>query len=263
MKKLFSWLKVIWPIVVAGAKKSVAVVVAGIVALVAKVKVIKWTRAKLVALGVVVALVAVTMITAKLVKHKQQPVAATTNKVTITKKATVIENPTVKQTAKADTTITEQASIKASGTVKVKSKTSAMAKESKTKYTIPLTGTANTTYTDTAGATVGQGTHAVTGQANVTVTDNTATADVVINDTTQVAITTTRIKRKNEVGGYAGVAACSDPYFYVGGYYQRNLLFYEGKKADMALFARASVERHWGADEDWEGRLAAGVRVEW
>jgi hypothetical protein len=260
MKKILSWLKVIWPVAVADVKKGTVAFVAGTVALVAKVKTIKWTKAKLVALGIVVALVAVTMITAKLVKRKQQqPVATTTAKTTVKK---VVENPTVKQIAKADTVIIEQASIKASGTVKVKAKTAATAKESKAQYTIPLSGTANTMYTDSAGATVGQGTRQVTGQANVTVTDTAATADVTINDTSQVAMTVKREQRKHEVGGYAGIAAGGDAYLYAGGYYQRNLPIITTKKIDVAGFGRVSAEKRWGADDDLEGRATVGIKAE-
>jgi hypothetical protein len=229
----------------------------GILALDAKAKKIKWSRTKAEVLGAVV-LIGATAIIVNPVKHKQQP-AATVKKVTVKK---VVENPTPKQVTQADATITEQTTVKASGTAKVKPKVTATAKES--KYTIPLSGEATTTYIDTeTGAAVGTGTHPVTGQADVTVQDDTITADVTIDDTSQVAVIIKHEPRKNEFGGYAGVAACSDPYFYVGGYYQRNLALYQGKKADMALFARASIERHWGADEGWEGRLTAGVRVEW
>jgi hypothetical protein len=183
------------------------------------------------------------------------------NQPTVTVKK-VVENPTSKQTKAADALITKQTTVNASGTVKVKPKATATAKES--KYTIPLSGEATTTYIDTeTGAAVGTGTHPVTGQANVTVQDDTITADVTIDDTSQVAVIIKRKPRKNEFGGYVGVAACSDPFFYAGAYYQRNFLTMQTKKADIALFARASVERHWGADEDWEGRITAGVRVEW
>jgi hypothetical protein len=191
-------------------------------------------------------------------KVNNQP-ATTVAKATV---KNVVENPTSKQTKVADVVITKQTIVKASGTAKVKSKPTATAKES--KYTIPLSGEATTTYIDDkTGATVGQGAHQVTGQANVTVQNDTVTADVVIDDTSQVAMTIKRAPRKNEFGGYGGVAVSSDPYFYVGGYYQRNFLTMQIKKADMALYARASIERRWGADRDWEGRLTAGMRVEW
>jgi cytoskeletal protein RodZ len=190
-------------------------------------------------------------------KVNNQP-ATTVAKATV---KSVVENPTSKQTKAADAVITEQTTIKTSGTVTIKPKATATAKES--KYTIPLTGTATTTYIDSdTGATVGQGAHQVTGQANVTVQNDTVTADVTIDDTSQVAVTIKREPRKNEVGAYAGVAACGDPYTFIGGYYQRNLVVLQTKKADMALFARVSAERRWGADEDWEGKLMAGVRVE-
>jgi hypothetical protein len=190
---------------------------------------------------------------------KDNQPATTVPKVTVKK---VVENPTPKQVKTADAVITEKTTVKVSGTAKIKPKATATPKES--KYTIPLSGEATTTYIDTeTGAAVGTGTHPVTGQADVTVQDDIVTADVTIDDTSQVAVIIKHEPRKNEFGGYAGVAACSDPYFYVGGYYQRNLALYQGKKADMALFARASIERHWGADEGWEGRLTAGVRVEW
>jgi hypothetical protein len=187
---------------------------------------------------------------------KDNQPAATVKKVTVKK---VVENPAPKQAKAADVAITKQTTTKVSGTVKTKPK--ATAKES--KYTIPLSGEATTTYIDTeTGAAVGTGTHPVTGQADITVQDDIVTADVTINDTNSIAMVIKREPRKNEFGGYVGVAACSDPFFYAGAYYQRNFLTMQTKKADMALFARASVERHWGADEDWEGRLTAGMRVE-
>jgi hypothetical protein len=256
MQKLLSWITKVLPALRAGVKNVAVAVVAGAVSLVTKVKSIKWTRAKAEVAGAVL-LIAATVIIVNPVRHKQQP-AVTVPKVTVKK---VVENPTAKQVTQADAVVTEQTTIKASGTVKVKPKATATAKES--KYAIPLTGEANTTYTDTTGVTVGTGTHQVTGQANVTVTDDTATADVTIDDTSQVAVTIKREVRKNEFGGYAGVAVSSDPYFYAGAYYQRNLPFYQGQKFDLAGYGRVSAERRWGADEDWEGRLTAGVRVEW
>jgi hypothetical protein len=184
--------------------------------------------------------------------------AATVPKVVVKK---IVENPAPKQIAKADAVITKQTTVKASGTIKIKPKPIATLKES--KYTIPLTGTATTTYIDTeTGSTVGQGSHAVTGQANITVQDDTVTADVTIEDTNQVAVTIERVTRKNEIGCYSGIAVSSDPYVCIGGYYQRNLVTLQTKKTKMALFARVSAERRWGADRDWEGRLTAGVRVE-
>jgi hypothetical protein len=273
VKRLLSWIIKLWPTVLVGAKKGVAVVATGIVWLWARVKAVKWTPGKveIVRTGLLLTAMVVIVI---LAKHQQQP-AAMVAKVTVKK---VVENPAPKQTKAADVVITKQTTVKASGTVKIKPKVAATAKESEivgiplaetteeTKMTvsIPLTGTATTTYIDDqTGQAVGQGTHAVTGQANVTVQDDTVTADVTIDDTSQVAVTIKHIKRKNEFGGYGGVAVCSDPYTFIGGYYQRNFLTMQIKKADMALFARVSVEKHWGADEDWEGRLTIGVRVEW
>jgi hypothetical protein len=255
MKRLLTWLAKVLPTLWAGLKKGAVALIDGILALDAKAKKIKWSRTKAEVAGAVVLIVA-TAIIVNPVRHKQQP-AATVKKVTVKK---VVENPAPKQAKAADVAITKQTTTKVSGTVKTKPK--ATPKES--KYTIPLSGEATTTYIDTeTGTAVGTGTHPVTGQADVTVQDDTITADVTIDDTSQVAVIIKHEPRKNEFGGYAGVAACSDPYFYVGGYYQRNLALYQGKKADMALFARASIERHWGADQDWEGRLCAGVRVEW
>jgi hypothetical protein len=244
MQKLLSWLK-----------KAAVALIDGILALDAKAKKIKWARTKAEVVGAVL-LIAATAIIVNPVKHKQQP-AATVKKVTVKK---VVENPAPKQAKAADVAITKQTTTKVSGTVKTKPK--ATAKES--KYTIPLSGEATTTYTDTeTGTAVGTGTHPVTGQADITVQDDIVTADVTINDTNQVAMIIKRKPCKNEFGGYVGVAACSDPYVFIGGYYQRNLAVMQTKKADLALFARISVERHWGAAEDWEGRLMAGVRVEW
>jgi hypothetical protein len=191
-------------------------------------------------------------------KVNNQPAVAVT-KMTVKK---VVENPTSKQTKAADAVITKQTTVKASGTVTIKPKVTATAKES--KYTIPLSGESTTTYIDDqTGQTVGQGTHQITGETTVTVQDDTIKTETTINETNNIAMTIKRAPRKNEFGGYAGVAACSDPYFYAGGYYQRNLTVMQTKKVDMTLFAQVSVERRWGTDEDWEGRLMAGMRVEW
>jgi hypothetical protein len=257
MKKILSWIVKAWLALWAGLKKAAVALIDGVMALDAKAKTIKWCRTKAEVAGAVVLIVA-TVIVVNPVKHKQQP-TATVKKVTVKK---VVENPTPKQVKTADAVITEKTTVKVSGTAKIKPKATATPKES--KYTIPLSGEATTTYIDTeTGAAVGTGTHPVTGQADITVQDDIVTADVTINDTNSIAMVIKREPRKNEFGGYGGVAACSDPYFYAGAYYQRNLALYQGKKADMALFARASVERRWGADEDWEGRITAGVRVEW
>jgi hypothetical protein len=249
MIKVLSWLTMIWTLVVVLAVK----VWAKIKAVLPDRKIIKSTM--IFNLGIVLTLILGVFNLCYL--HNKKWPATITNKVTVQK---VVENPTPKQIAKADATITEQTTIKASGTVKSVPKTTSAPRES--KYTIPLTGTANTTYTDTTGATVGSGTHQVIGQANVTVTDNAATADVTINDTSQVAMTVKREQRKHEVGGYGGVAAGGDAYLYAGGYYQRNVPLVTGKKVDVAGFGRVSAERRWGADEDWEGRVEAGVKVE-
>jgi Flp pilus assembly protein TadG len=248
MNKILTWITKVWPTIRAGLKKGAA----------AAKKVWIKANAKIdVTLLILIALL-VTFIAVGGLKYNKQPVTTTT-KATVKK---VVESPTVKQIKAATATITEQTTVKASGTIKTKSKTKATAKES--KYTIPLQGESTTTYIDgQTGQTVGQGTHQVTGQANVTVQDDTVTADVTIDDTSQVAVTIKRTKRKNEFAGYGGVAVSRDPYTFIGAYYQRNFLTMQAKKADMALYARASVERRWGADEDWKGRITAGVRVEW
>jgi hypothetical protein len=172
--------------------------------------------------------------------------AATVPKVTVQK---VIENPTPKQTKAADAVITKRTTIKASGTVTAKPKATATAKES--KYTIPLNGEATTTYIDAeTGATVGAGTHQVTGQVNVTVQDDVVKVDTVINDTNQVAVTTSRITRKNEAG-----------YFYDGDqqiYYKRNVFTF-GKKIELSAYVGGRLN----IDDVDESRAEVGVRVRW
>jgi hypothetical protein len=196
--------------------------------------------------------------------------------------AKVMVNPTPKEAKQADVALTVQSRGQLTGSVKITKQTGSDREISShpeqavgvedessglqqdSQVTIPVSGTITTTYIDDqTGQTVGHGSHAVTGQADVTVQDDTITADVTIDDTSQVAVIIKHEPRKNEFGGYVGVAACSDPYFYAGAYYQRNFLTMQTKKADMALFARVSAERRWGANEDWEGRIMAGVRVEW
>jgi hypothetical protein len=188
MKKILSWITKVWPTVLAGVKKGAAVIVTGAVWLLAKIKTVKWSQTKTEVVRTVLLLAAMTAVVI-LAKHKQQP-AATANKTTIQK---VVENPTVKQTQTADTTaITEQSIVRVTGTAK---RTGATVK-------VPVSGTAKTTYIDSkTKEQVGEGSHEVTGETTVTVRDETVTADTVINDNNEVAVTTGRITRKNEFGG--------------------------------------------------------------
>jgi hypothetical protein len=131
------------------------------------------------------------------------------------------------------------------------------------EVTIPVSGTITAKYTDAkTGAQIGEDTRQLTGETVVKVEGDRLQVDTRFEDQVTFAVDIPeREPRKNEAGLFAGVAVNGDVYTYFGGYYQRNLVTMQTKKTDIALFARVSVERRWGVDEDWEGRITAGVKV--
>jgi hypothetical protein len=131
------------------------------------------------------------------------------------------------------------------------------------EVTVPVSGTITARYTDAkTGATIGEDSRAISGETVVKVEGDRLEVDTKFEDQVTFAVDIPeREPRKNEAGLFAGVAVNGDVYTYFGGYYQRNLVTMQTKKTDIALFARVSVERRWGVDEDWEGRITAGVKV--